>query len=138
MPLIRISLLKGKPASYVRAIADGVHSALVATFDVPEEDRFQIVEQLEPDALIFSDKYLDVHRTPDIVILHIVASQTRSAETKQSFYKAVADNLAADPGVRREDVQIILSPNLREDWSFGNGVASYVPAERKIAEAVVL
>ena len=105
---------------------------------MPEEDRFQIVEQLEPDALIFSDKYLDVHRTPDIVILHIVASQTRSTETKQSFYKAVADNLAADPGVRREDVQIILSPNLREDWSFGNGVASYVPAERKIAEAVVL
>ena len=131
MPLVRISLIKGKPADHVRAIADGVHKALVATFDAPEEDRFQIVEQLQPDALIYSDTYLDVHRTPDIVVIHIVASQTRSTETKQKFYKAVADNLAADPGVRREDVQIILSPNLRGDWSFGNGVASYVPAEPK-------
>ena len=131
MPLIRISLIQGKPATYVRAIADGVHKALVATFDAPEEDRFQIIEQLEPEALIFSGSYLGVHRTQDIVMIHIVASQTRSTETKQAFYKAVADNLAEDPGVRREDVQIILSPNLREDWSFGNGVASYVPNGRQ-------
>jgi hypothetical protein len=28
--------------------------------------------------------------------------------------------------LRPEDVQVILSPNTREDWSFGNGLASYV------------
>ena len=29
-------------------------------------------------------------------------------------------------GLRREDVQIILTPNQRDEWSFGNGVAQYV------------
>jgi hypothetical protein len=28
--------------------------------------------------------------------------------------------------LRPEDVQVNLTPNQREDWSFGNGLASYV------------
>jgi phenylpyruvate tautomerase PptA (4-oxalocrotonate tautomerase family) len=128
MPLVQISLLRGKPAPYIRAIADGVHQALVATFDTPLHDRFQIIHQLAPEDLIFDADYLDVHRTSDLVVIHIVASKTRSTAQKQAFYQAVAANLARDPGLRPQDVQIILSPNEREDWSFGNGVASYVPA----------
>jgi 4-oxalocrotonate tautomerase len=41
MPLVRISLLKGKPASYRRKVGDAVHQALVETIDVPAKDRFQ-------------------------------------------------------------------------------------------------
>lgn len=126
MPLVRISILKGRSPAQVRAIADGVHRALVDTFDTPREDRFQLIQQHEPGDLIYSTSYLDIQRSDDIVMIHIVASKTRSTSTKQAFYKAVADNLARDPGVRPEDVQIILSPNEREDWSFGNGLASYV------------
>lgn len=127
MPLVHISLLRGKPAAYIRAIADGVHQALVETFETPLKDRFQVIQQLAPDELIFDADYLDVHRTTDIVLIHIVAARTRSTATKQAFYQAVARNLAQSPGLRPQDVQLILSPNEREDWSFGNGVASYVP-----------
>jgi phenylpyruvate tautomerase PptA (4-oxalocrotonate tautomerase family) len=125
MPLVHISLLKGKPPAYVRAIADGVHQALVEAFETPADDHFQIVQQLEPEALIFSPDYLDIERTRDIVVVQIVASETRTTATKQNFYKVLASNLARNPGVRIQDVQVILSPNEREDWSFGNGVASY-------------
>lgn len=38
----------------------------------------------------------------------------------------LADRLAENPGLRCEDVQVILSPNARDEWSFGNGVASYL------------
>jgi phenylpyruvate tautomerase PptA (4-oxalocrotonate tautomerase family) len=127
MPLVQISLLQGKSAPYVRAIADGVHQALVETFETPLHDRFQVIQQLAPEALLFDADYLEVHRTNDIVVIHIVASRTRSTATKQAFYRAVVENLARNPGLRPQDVQIILSPNEREDWSFGNGVASYVP-----------
>lgn len=127
MPLVHISLLRGKPAPYVRAIADGVHQALVETFETPLKDRFQIIQQLAPEELIFDADYLQVQRTSDIVVIHIVAARTRSTATKQAFYQAVATNLARNPGLRPQDVQLILSPNEREDWSFGNGVASYVP-----------
>lgn len=127
MPLVRISLLKGRPPAELRAIADGVHAALVETYTVPLDDRFQIIEQREPGEIIFNPGYLGVARTDDVVFIHIFASHGRTTAAKQALYAAIADRLSADPGMRREDVQVVITPNERPDWSFGNGVASYVP-----------
>jgi hypothetical protein len=44
---------------------------------------------------------------------------------KQAFYRRVAERLAADPGLRPEDVFINLLATRAEDWSFGHGVAQY-------------
>jgi phenylpyruvate tautomerase PptA (4-oxalocrotonate tautomerase family) len=131
MPLVRISLIKGKPASYLRAISQGVHRALIEAYRIPPDDFFQLIHQHERDELLYDADYLGVHRTDDIVIIHLVAGNWRDTETKQALYKAIADRLHEAPGVRREDVQIILTSNERDEWSFGNGVASYVKAEAK-------
>jgi 4-oxalocrotonate tautomerase len=40
MPLVRVSLRKGKSDDYKRAIGDGVYKAMREAFSVPEEDRF--------------------------------------------------------------------------------------------------
>jgi len=40
MPLVKIHLRKGKTPEYIRAVADGVHEALVAHANVPADDRF--------------------------------------------------------------------------------------------------
>ena len=130
MPLVRISLLKGKPVNHVRAIADSVHSALVEAFGVPQKDRFQLIHQHDPEELLYDAEYLDVRRTDDIVVINVVVSSTRSTAAKQLLYKTIAANLAKSPGLRPQDVLIVLSPNQREDWSFGNGIASYVPEEK--------
>ena len=126
MPLVNISLVKGKPREYVCAIADGVHQALHEAFHVPADDLFQIIHQCEPDDLIYDANYLRVQRSSDIVLVHIVAGKWRDTETKKALYKRMAELLAEKPGIRPQDVQIILSPNDRDDWSFGNGLASYV------------
>jgi phenylpyruvate tautomerase PptA (4-oxalocrotonate tautomerase family) len=76
--------------------------------------------------MIYDPSYLDVHRTDDIVLIHIVAGRWRDTATKKSLYQRVVELLTEEPGLRREDVQIILSPNDRDDWSFGNGVGSYL------------
>lgn len=128
MPLVRISLLKGKPAPYLRAISQGVHQALIEAFRIPPDDFFQLIHQHEPGELLYDADYLGVHRTDDIVIIHLVAGNWRDTPTKQALYKAIVDRLHESPGVRREDVQIILSSNERDEWSFGNGLASYVKA----------
>ena len=39
---------------------------------------------------------------------------------------AIADRLSENPGLRREDVLVFLTSNERDEWSFGNGIASYV------------
>jgi phenylpyruvate tautomerase PptA (4-oxalocrotonate tautomerase family) len=126
MPFVRISLLEGKPPAHIRAIADGVHQGLIEAYKIPPDDRFQIIQQHERDEFIYDPDYLGIHRTDDVVFIHIVAGNWRGTAAKQALYKAIADHLAEKPGLRREDVQIFLSPNERDEWSFGNGLASYV------------
>jgi phenylpyruvate tautomerase PptA (4-oxalocrotonate tautomerase family) len=74
-------------------------------------------------------EYLGIHRTDDLVIIQIVAGNWRDTPKKKALFKAITDNLARDPGLRQEDVLIVLSPNARDEWYFGNGVASYVTDE---------
>ena len=126
MPLVRISLVRGKSPDHIRAISDGIQRALVSAFEAPEDDRFQIVDQRERGDFIFDADYLGIHRTDDLVIIHIVASDWRDTPKKKALYRAITDNLVRDPGLRPEDVLIVLSPNGREDWSFGHGCATYV------------
>jgi len=129
MPLVRISLLKGRSQAQLRAIADTVHQALVDTYNVPPDDRFQIIEQREPAEMIYDAHYLGVARSDDLVFIHIVAGRWRDTATKRALYRALAARLSANAGMRPEDVQVVLSPNDRDDWSFGNGLASYVKDE---------
>jgi len=126
MPLVRISLLKGKSNSHIRAIADSVHQALTETYEVPADDRFQFVDQYEPGEFIYDPNYLGIQRSQDVVFIHITASNWRETAAKQRLYQRLAELVSANAGLRPEDVQVILSPNTREDWSFGNGLASYV------------
>jgi phenylpyruvate tautomerase PptA (4-oxalocrotonate tautomerase family) len=44
---------------------------------------------------------------------------------KQALYKAIADGLSEQLGLRREDVFITLVEVKKENWSFGNGIAQY-------------
>lgn len=126
MPLVEISLIKGKSREYIRSIADSIQQALHESYNVPVDDRFHLIRQFEPEDLIYDPTYLGIHRSNDIVIVHIIAGRWRDAATKKVFYKRAVDLLSKKPGVRPEDVQIILSPNDRDDWSFGSGTASYL------------
>ncbi|MBO0734686.1 MAG: tautomerase family protein [Methylocapsa sp.] len=47
MPFARVSLLKGKPPGYRKAILDSLYQAMRESFAVPEDDRFMIVEEYE-------------------------------------------------------------------------------------------
>jgi 4-oxalocrotonate tautomerase len=40
MPLVRISLREGNTEEYKKALADGVHRALVEAIEIPPQDRF--------------------------------------------------------------------------------------------------
>ena len=126
MPLVRLSLLRGKSRDHIRAIGDGVQNALIEAFGVPPADRFQIVEQREREDLIYDPGYLDIQRSDDVVFITIIASSWRNTDQKKTLYRLIARNLSENPGLRPEDVLIVLSPNGMEDWSFGNGLASYV------------
>lgn len=126
MPFTRIALREGQSAAYRAALVDGVHRALMRTFNVPEDDIFMVVTEHAPENFVFGRHYLDIERSDDLVMIQITANNTRTLEKKQALYRTIADNLAAQPGVRPQDVFISLVEVLKEDWSFGEGVAQYV------------
>jgi phenylpyruvate tautomerase PptA (4-oxalocrotonate tautomerase family) len=129
MPFIRISLIKGKSPAHIRAISDGVHRGLMDAYGAPADDRFQVIHQHERDEFIYDPEYLGIHRTDDLVMIQIVAGNWRDTPKKKALFKAITNNLVKNPGLRQEDVLIVLSPNARDEWCFGNGVASYVTEE---------
>ncbi|WP_026870577.1 tautomerase family protein [Inquilinus limosus] len=124
MPLTRISLTKGKPPEYLRTLSDSLHQALVEAFDVPPDDRFQIIHQHEPGELVFDRHYLGGPRSDDFVLFQITAGRPRSSETKAAFYRRLVERLAEAPGVRPEDVMVVITTTQLDEWSFAGGVAS--------------
>ena len=128
MPLVRISLRSGKTREYRRAVADGIHRALVDVIGVPPKDRFQIISEQGDENRIYDRDYLDIARSDDTIFVEISLRRGRPDALKQAFYRRVTDNLAADPGLRPEDVAIVLTENGEADWSFGKGEAQMLGA----------
>jgi 4-oxalocrotonate tautomerase len=125
MPLVRISLREGKTEQYRKAVADGVHRAMVEGAAVPEQDRFQIITEHPPSGLIYDPTYLGIQRTNDIVMVQITLSTGRKLAQKRQLFKRMAEILAESPGLRPQDLMINLVEVAWENWSFGNGEAQY-------------
>lgn len=125
MPLVRVSLRKGKPAAHRKAILDGIYDAMRSTFDVPEEDRFMVISEHDETDFSYSKNYLGIARSDDLVLIQLTVSNTRPLTKKKALYRAIVENLSKNPGVRPEDVFINLVEVLPENWSFGHGIAQY-------------
>jgi hypothetical protein len=132
MPFTRISLLAGKPPGYLAALGDSLQSALVESFEVPPTDRFQAFHQHAPGELVFDRDYLGGPRSDDFVLFHIITGRQRSLAVKQRFYRTLVRRLAESPGVRPEDVLVVVSNSTFEDWSFGSGICAATPDDTAV------
>lgn len=121
MPFARISLHRGKSAEYLQALSQGLHEALVESFEVPLADRFQVIDQHETGELIFDPDYLGGPRSHDFVLIAITAGRLRSQQTKQGFYQDLVKKLNRATGLDPEDVMVVVTTTEAEDWSFGGG-----------------
>jgi 4-oxalocrotonate tautomerase len=110
---------------YRRRIGDAVYRAMVETINVPEHDRFQVIADHPTEGLIYDPGYLGINRTDDIVFIQITLNAGRTLEQKKALYARIAALLSEDLGIRPQDVLINLVECAKEDWSFGNGIASY-------------
>jgi len=125
MPLVRISLLEGKPESYIAKVGDAVHRALVETISIPAQDRFQIITEHSKSCFVYDPEYLKIHRTDDLIIIQITLSQGRSVDVRKALYHRIAELLAQELKLRPQDVFVNLVEVAKENWSFGNGEAQY-------------
>ena len=129
MPFTRISLLEGKSPEYLAAVSDSLHQAMVEAFNVPLADRFQAIHQHRPGEFVFDRNYFGGPRSDDFMVFEITIARTRDAATKQAFYKRLVKLLGEAPGVRPEDVMIIISTSSLDELSFSNGEAQLLENE---------
>lgn len=126
MPLVRIDLDVSAPPERARIVGEAVYQAMIAIAGVPENDRFQIVTRHKDGEIIFpAGGYLGIAYSRDLVIIQITWNAGRSVEVKQRFYRKLADDIALQAGISRQDVFINLIEVAKENWSFGNGEMQY-------------
>ena len=122
MPLVNISIPKGKSPEYIKAIADGVNSAVLSTLQgFPPDDRYQIIHEHEPYEVEYQN------RTGDRVMMYLIMRAGQNMDAKKAFYNKVVENLKRSPGIEPANVLITITENHDVDWSFRDGVAQFVP-----------
>jgi 4-oxalocrotonate tautomerase len=126
MPLVEIFLRTGTTPEYRRALADGVHRALVEAIAIPADDRFQVVTEYDPNDLIYDPRYFGVKRSDRIVMVKVTLSFGRKPQLKRKLFKRMAEILAESPGLPPADLMTVLVETAWENWSFGNGEAHYM------------
>ena len=125
MPLVEVTLRQGRSSDTLRSIGDAIHEALVATANVPPDDRFQIFHTVPDTQLMAHPTYGGVNRSPDLLIIRVTLNAGRTLEIKKAFYADLVRRLGSAAGVRPDDVLVSLVEVAKENWSFGNGLATY-------------
>ena len=93
--------------------------------NVPANDKFQIITEHAAEELNVADNYLGNTYSKDIVLIQVTMNAGRTVEMKKAFFKRIADDIHAQLNLRRDDVFINLVEVVKENWSFGGGIAQY-------------
>lgn len=125
MPFVKVYLRRGKSPEYLHNVSDAIHDALVATANVPQDDRFHVLQQLDPDLLIAHPTYGGVNRSADLIIVEITLNAGRTVEIKKALYADLAARLQNALDLRPDDLIVSLVEVTKENWSFGGGRMTY-------------
>ena len=122
MPLTRITVREGMSDARLQQLSALYHQTLVEVFEVPPEDKFQILEILPAKALVYHPHYQTGRRDGDFILFQILAGKPRSTEAKERLYGRLAERLHADLGIHPDNLMVVIQQNGSEEWSFGRGL----------------
>ena len=128
MPLMKFDLIEGRSEAELKALLDAAHRAMLAAFEVPESDRYQIVQQHKRSHMIVEDTGLGIERSDKVVFLQ-VTTRSRDRTLKEAFYRLLCEALERDCGIAPSDVVVSMVENFDEDRSFGHGRAQFLTGE---------
>jgi phenylpyruvate tautomerase PptA (4-oxalocrotonate tautomerase family)/ketosteroid isomerase-like protein len=131
MPFVTIDLLRGKSSEYLAAISQGVHDALVEGLGMLPADRFQIINQHEPEEMVFNRDFRGGPRSADFMVVTITDGLQRDDNKKEAFYQALVRNVSASPGMKPADVFVKMHVTPPINFSFADGIPATETAARE-------
>lgn len=117
MPLVKIEMLKGKPAAYRKTLLDEVHQALVESIKIPDSDRNQKI-------LEYPEENFEIQpgRTKNAVFIEISLFEGRSPEAKKTLYQNIVRRLEKELKIDPADVLILLHEEPMHNWAIRGGL----------------
>lgn len=116
MPLVKISMIKGRTRDEKCAVMDTIHAALVKSFKIPEYERNIRIEEYK-----IEDYILPPGRSEKYILVEITAFAGRSTDAKRLLYKNIVDNLRT-LGIDAVDVFIVIYEEPLENWGIRGGI----------------
>jgi 4-oxalocrotonate tautomerase len=124
MPFVHISLRAGKPEAYRQAIFDSLYRAMREALGVPEGDQFMTISEHDAANFRYGTAF-GIARGDDLVFIQIIVFNNRTAEQKKALFRRIAELLGENPGIRGEDVFVVVIDAAKENWSVGLGLAQF-------------
>jgi len=115
MPLVKVSLLKGKSKEDKKALLDAIHAALIEAFKIPENDRNQRIFEFETENFGIPEG-----KTSNYTLIEIVAFPGRSLDAKRKLYQTIVQNLKKFD-IQSTDLLIVLKEPPLENWGVRGG-----------------
>ncbi len=115
MPIVKLSMIKGRTATEKLNVVSGIHNALLESFKIPEDDKnFRIMEFEKEDYVLppgKSEKY---------ILIEMTIFPGRSIDAKRLLYRRVVENLN-QLGIDPKDIFIILYEEPLDNWGVRGG-----------------
>lgn len=111
MPLVRIEIIKGQPAAYIKALMQAVHDALTASLGIEEDDRYQRLYELDVDC--FERRSA---KTDQFTLIELTLFPGRSKELKKAVISTITHTLGERLGIAPADVFIIMHEPPLDNW----------------------
>jgi len=116
MPLVKVSLLKGKSKEEKKALSDAIHAALMEAFRIPENDRNQRIFEFEPENFDVPEG-----KTSNYILIEITAFPGRSLDAKRKLYQTIIQNLNK-LDIQPNDLLIVLKEPPLDNWGVRGGI----------------
>lgn len=115
MPMTKIYLRSGSTPDHKRAISDSIHEALVEVIGIPDDDKYHVFHELEPENLISAPVAFGLERRPEAVFIQSYFGP-RPTEQLQTLYRTLVANLAKAPGLESRDIYINIVESASANW----------------------
>jgi hypothetical protein len=129
MPLLRFDVIEGRTEAELKTLLDAAHRAMLAAFEVPERDRYQIVHEHKRSQMIIEDLGLGIERSDRVVVVQVTSRPEHEKGEKLAFYKNLCEELERACGISPSDVVVSIVEISDESFSFGLGRAQFVDGE---------
>ena len=114
MPVVNVSMLKGKTPEYKNTVLDCIHEGLVQSIGIEDWDRFQRISEYEK-----ADFEKPDFKSDDFMIIELTIFPGRDKEQKRKAIETITDNLSKELGIKKTDVFIVLNEPPLENWGLG-------------------